>query len=99
VRTPRDLLEAVLFPSASLARGYEPVVVATDDGQTYTGVVLRETTDALRLVAADRSELSIPRQKIEAIEPSRVSVMPQGLDANLSGSELADLIAFLGSLR
>jgi quinoprotein glucose dehydrogenase len=75
------------------------VVVATDDGQVYTGVVLRESSDALRLVAADRSELSIPRHKIEAIEPGRVSVMPQGLDANLSQAELADLIAFLRSLQ
>jgi putative heme-binding domain-containing protein len=99
VRTPRDLLEAILFPSASFARGYEPVAVATGDGQVYTGVVLRETTDAIQLVAADRSEISIPRLKIEAIEPSRVSVMPQGLDANLSKAELSNLIAFLGSLR
>ena len=67
--------------------------------QVYTGVVLRETSDALRLVAAGRSELSIPRHKIEAIEPGRVSVMPQGLDANLSQAELADLIAFLRSLQ
>jgi putative membrane-bound dehydrogenase-like protein len=99
VRTPRDLLEAILFPSASFARGYEPVAVATVDGQVYTGVVSRETGDSLHLVAPDRSELSIPRAKIEAIEPGRTSVMPQGLDANLSNAELADLIAFVGSLR
>jgi hypothetical protein len=60
---------------------------------------MRETGDALRLVTADRSEVSLPRDKIEAIEPSRVSVMPQGLDANLSRGELADLVAFLHSLH
>ena len=96
---PRDLLEAILFPSASFARGYEPVVVATDDGHVYTGVVVRETGDAIRLVTPDRSEVSLPRHKIEAIEPSRISVMPQGLDANLSKAELADLVAFLRSLQ
>jgi putative heme-binding domain-containing protein len=99
VRSPRDLLEAVLFPSASFARGYEPVVVATVDGRVWTGVVVRETGDAVRLVTADRSEVSLPRDKIEAIKPSGVSVMPQGLDANLSRGELADLVAFLHSLQ
>src|SRR5262249_25109330 len=31
VRSGRDLLEAILFPSASFARGFEPFVVATTD--------------------------------------------------------------------
>jgi hypothetical protein len=62
-------------------------------------VVVRETRDAIRLVTVDRSEVSLPRNKVEAIEHSRVSVMPQGLDANLSGPELADLVAFLDSLH
>jgi putative heme-binding domain-containing protein len=99
VRTHRDLLEAILFPSASFARGYEPMVVATEDGRVYTGVVVSETGDAIRLVTADRTELSLPRRSVEAVEPGRVSVMPQGLDANLSRYELADLVAFLRSLR
>src|SRR5206468_12467762 len=46
-RSDRDLLEAILFPSASFARGFEPFVVATDDGRIYSGVVARETADAL----------------------------------------------------
>jgi putative membrane-bound dehydrogenase-like protein len=99
VRSSRDLLEAILFPSASFARGYEPVTVATDDGLVYNGVVLRETGDAIRLVTADCSEVSLPRDKVEAMERGRVSVMPQGLDANLSRGELADLVAFLRSLH
>ena len=82
-RNGRDLLEAILFPSASFARGYEPYVIATDDGRVHTGIIVRETGDAIVLVTPDRLELSIPRRSIEAIEPSRVSVMPRGLEANL----------------
>ena len=37
VRTERDLLEAILFPSASFVRSYEPVVVATTDGKVLNG--------------------------------------------------------------
>ena len=34
VRSERDLLEAVVFPNASFARGYEPVVIRTCAGLT-----------------------------------------------------------------
>src|SRR5207244_2836752 len=36
VRNERDLLEAVVFPSASFVRGYEPVVVELTDGRVLT---------------------------------------------------------------
>src|SRR5262249_61961629 len=98
-RRPPASSRASLPPRPPCAGGCGPVVVATVDGRVSPGVVVRETGDAIRLVTADRSEVSLPRDKIEAIEPSRVSVMPQGLDANLSRGELADLVAFLHSLH
>jgi putative heme-binding domain-containing protein len=98
-RTGRDLLEAIVFPSASFARGYEPYVVATDDGHVHSGVIRFETGDSIVLATPDRLELAIPRGSIETIEPSRVSIMPRGLEANLSDTELADLVAFLQSLK
>jgi hypothetical protein len=46
-----------------------------------------------------RAEVRIPRKAIEVMEPGKVSIMPQGLDAQLSRQELGDLIAFLLSLK
>jgi putative membrane-bound dehydrogenase-like protein len=97
IRSRQDLLEAVVFPSASFARGYEPLNVVTRDGLTFSGYCGRETFDALHLVTADRAHISIAREDIEEIEPSQVSVMPQGLDRNLSEDELRDVLAFLES--
>jgi putative heme-binding domain-containing protein len=99
VRNGRDLLEAILFPSASFARGYEPFTVSTVDGRVYTGVMARESADAIVLTVSARIEVVLPRAEIDAIQPARVSVMPQGLDANLSRKELTDLVAFLRSLN
>jgi putative heme-binding domain-containing protein len=98
-RTGRELLEAVVFPSASFARGFEPYVVATTDGRTFTGILTRETADAVYLVGADRAEVPLPRALIDTIQPGRVSIMPQGLDAQLTRDELADVLAFLRSLK
>ncbi|MEX2309599.1 MAG: c-type cytochrome [Pirellulales bacterium] len=99
IRSRQDLLEAVVFPSASFARGYEPVIVITRAGLTFSGYCGRETFDAIHLVTADRSDVSIARADIEEIVPSQVSVMPQGLDRNLSEAELRDVLAFLESNR
>ncbi len=99
IRTDRDLLEAIVFPSSSFARGFEPYQIATHDGRVFSGIIKRENADALFLTGADRLETVIPRQDVELIEPATESVMPRGLDANLSRTELADLIAFLKALR
>ena len=41
----------------------------------------------------------MPRSAIESIGQSTVSIMPEGMDNQLSRQELADLIEFLHSLR
>ncbi len=99
IRTSRDLLEAVVFPSASFVRGYEPWTILTRDGKLHTGVMARETTEAIYLHTAERAEVRIPRAAVDQIQQSRLSIMPQGLDAQLTREELADLIAYLQSLR
>jgi putative membrane-bound dehydrogenase-like protein len=99
IRTPRDLLESIVFPSASIVRGYEPYVVMTKAGRAVNGLLKQTAADAVTLVTAERNEVRLPRADIEEIQPSRVSIMPQGLDAQLSRRELSDLIAYLSSLK
>jgi putative heme-binding domain-containing protein len=99
IRTPRDLLEAIVLPSASFARGYEPFTLLTTEGQVHSGVIVREAADAIHLFTVERVEVRVPRGAIETLQQSPVSIMPAGMDQQLSRQELADLIAFLQSLR
>jgi putative membrane-bound dehydrogenase-like protein len=99
IRTDRDLLEAIVFPSASFVRGFEPYVVTTKKGQTFAGVIRRETAEALVLATGPATEARILRAEVEEIEPGKVSIMPEGLDAQLTQQELADLIAYLRTLK
>ncbi|MBX7167097.1 MAG: HEAT repeat domain-containing protein [Pirellulales bacterium] len=99
IRAPRDLLESIVLPSVTLARGYETVTVATSGGQSYTGVISRETVDALELRNAQREVFRIARGDIAELAPNPVSIMPQGLDQVLTPQELADLVAYLHSLK
>jgi putative membrane-bound dehydrogenase-like protein len=93
IRTERDLLEAIVFPSASFVRNYEPIVVFTKDGEERSGVIRTETDDSITLVSGLAVEQRIARADITEIRPSAVSVMPEGLDQQLSKQEMADLVA------
>jgi putative heme-binding domain-containing protein len=95
IRTERDLLESIAFPGASLVRSYEPYAIATRDGRVVSGILRKDAPDEVILALNATDEARIAREDIEEIRPSTVSVMPSGLEQQLSRQELADLIAFL----
>jgi putative membrane-bound dehydrogenase-like protein len=99
VRGERDLLEAITFPSASFARGYEPVTIRTRSGEVRSGVLRSDLADEVVLVTGERDETRILRRDIVDIQPGTVSLMPQGLAEQLTQQELADLLAFLKATR
>jgi putative heme-binding domain-containing protein len=95
VRSERDLLEAIVFPSAGFARGYEPVVIQMRSGEVRAGLLRSDLADEVVLASGERDEIRIPRRDIVEVQPGTVSLMPQGLDEQLTRQELADLLAFL----
>ncbi len=99
VRSERDLLEAVVFPNASFARGFETVVVRTRTGQLHGGVVRSDTPGEIVLAAVSGPDTRIARTDIAEIEPGSVSLMPPGYADLLTRQELADLLAFLKAAR
>ena len=98
IRSAHDLLEAILFPSASFVPDYEPYRVKTDEG-IAVGVISRQTPEAIVLMTAADAETFIPRDAIASMTPYSQSIMPEGLDVALTEEQLVDLIAFLRSLN
>lgn len=94
IRSGHDILEAIVFPSASFVPGFEIYNVETKT-ETYSGVIGQETPDAITLVTGRHAEVRIPRKQIVSMKPSNVSLMPEGLDEGLTRSEFTDLLAFL----
>src|SRR2546422_3761137 len=45
VRTERDLLESIVYPSASFVRSYEPLMVETRSGEVYSGIVRKRSEE------------------------------------------------------
>jgi putative heme-binding domain-containing protein len=95
IRNERDLLESILFPSASFVRGFEPTVIATTDGRILSGTVKEENAGEVTLQIDAQKTVQVPSGEIESRKPGTVSIMPAGLEKQLSSEELADLVAFL----
>ena len=98
IRSRRDLLEAIVYPNASFVPSYEPVVVQTAN-ESHSGVRLEENATHLVLAVNADDQVRVLRADIEEIRPGTVSVMPSGLEEQLSHDALADLLAFLEATR
>jgi putative heme-binding domain-containing protein len=95
----RDLVEAVLQPSATIAPGYGTVIVETKAGAAYQGTLKQSTEAGLQIMGIDGKLVSIAVAEIKEKSGNAVSLMPEGLHASVSPQEFADLIEYLTSLR
>ncbi len=94
IRSPHDLLEAVVLPSESFVPGHEVYRVETAR-EIYSGVLGKTTADAVRLITGPGDEVRIPRKEIVKMGFAPVSLMPEGFDEILSTQEMTDLIAYM----
>jgi putative membrane-bound dehydrogenase-like protein len=99
IRQERDLLESILYPSLSFVRSYEPVVISTVDGKVVNGLIRNETADEIILATGPNKEERVRKADVDEIKPSTVSIMPAGLDKQLSEQDLLDLVAFLKNAK
>ncbi|MGL4420192.1 MAG: PVC-type heme-binding CxxCH protein, partial [Gemmataceae bacterium] len=99
IRTESDLLESIVEPSASFVRSYEPVVVEMVDGRRWNGVIQSESSAEVVLRVNATETVRLARGDVESVRPSAVSVMPAGLEGQLTRQELSDLLAFLRSRK
>jgi putative membrane-bound dehydrogenase-like protein len=98
-RTERDLLEAIVYPSASFVRSYEPTLVTLKEGEQINGLVKRETPEEILLATGPGAEQRLRRSEVTELQPGTISVMPGGLDEQLTRQELADLLRFMKDVR
>ncbi len=94
-----ELVRSVLEPSSRIAPGYQPAIIATRDGQIFTGLVRSETADQLELADSDAKVTRIFKRDIAERRVAEVSIMPARLVESLSAAEFSDLISFLASLK
>jgi putative heme-binding domain-containing protein len=94
-KTPADFLIAILDPNAAVEPRFLAYNIETRDGRALSGIVSAETSTSLTLVQPGGIQENILRGDLREIRASGLSLMPEGLEQNLTGQDLADLIAYL----
>jgi len=96
---PRELLSQILEPSKQMDPKYVPYVLETTEGRVLSGLLIEKTDEAVRLKDARNDEVRVPAEQIELLVPQQKSLMPDLLLRDMTPQQVADLLAFLGSLK
>jgi len=90
-----ELLIHIMDPSRSVEGNFRVWNIVTNTGRTYTGMLASETKTTVEIIDAEAKRSIIRRERIETLEPSNKSLMPEGFEKQLSHAELVDLLEFL----
>jgi len=99
IRKERDILESILFPSATLSRDFEMHLIETSDGESHTGMIHSQSSEGIILVNPSGQKTHIPQDQIVGRSALTTSLMPMGLEQAMTDQELLDLVAWLFSLK
>jgi putative heme-binding domain-containing protein len=94
----KDLMANILDASLSIAPGYDLWEVELKDGDLVQGMIMSETSAAIKLRTSPGVDKTISRQDIKGLKALTMSVMP-AFATQLDPQKMADLIAFLKNSR
>ena len=94
-RSKLALLYDILDPNAKVEPRFVVCTVLTDDGNVFSGLIGSENADAIVLNMAEGKQQTINRNRIDEIRVGDVSLMPEGVEKDISVQQMADLLEFL----
>jgi putative heme-binding domain-containing protein len=90
-----QLLSNVLDPSLVVGAGYQARLVITNDGRALTGLLVEDNPQRIVLKEQGGKLDTIPRAEVDSVTVSKLSLMPEGLEKQLTEKELIDVFEFL----
>ena len=94
-----ELIESILKPDEKIAQGFDTYTFVMESGKAFTGFVVSESAETLILRQNNGLPVELLQDEIEDRAKQRTSMMPKGVVNNLTPTQLADLIAYLESLK
>lgn len=92
-----ELCESVLKPSAKIAQGFESQYFKMKNDDELEGFVVKEGGDSVEVRGVAGPSTILEKSDIAVRQKRDKSIMPEGLVANITPTELADLITYLQS--
>lgn len=97
--TRAQLLEHIVQPSKFIDPAFIAYVAETNDDETYSGLLVRQTAEEVVLKDAQAREIHLRKTALRSLQPQQLSAMPEGLLANLTAPAVADLLHYLSTLK
>ncbi len=93
------LVEAILDPSAGISFGFEAFQLELKSGDEVYGLIASETGDEIAIKAVGGIISLYKKSEVTKREQMKLSIMPAGLQQNMSTQDLVDLVEYLASLK
>jgi putative heme-binding domain-containing protein len=93
------LLESLLEPSRTIDPKFTAWLIETDEGKVLTGLLVSRTETEIVLRDTKNVEHKLDPDQIEGMFPQRKSLMPDRLLGELTAQQVADLLAWLETLK
>ncbi len=90
-----QLLVSVFNPSLVIGDAYKSVTLRTVDGTVFTGLLVEKSEKRTVIKVQGGKEETIPTEEIEEYKQDKKSLMPEGIENQMTPQELADLFALL----
>ncbi|MDP7014898.1 MAG: PQQ-dependent sugar dehydrogenase [Pirellulaceae bacterium] len=97
--TAVQLLESILEPTKRIDPKFDTHLVETAEGRLLNGLLIKQTDDEIILKDAQNMEVRIPAEQVEQLVPQAKSLMPELLLRDMTAQQVADLLAYLSSLK
>jgi putative membrane-bound dehydrogenase-like protein len=94
-RSVNKLVTSMLDPGQALEPRFLSYAALTKDGQNVTGILVAETSASITLAGPDGKREQILRADLDNLQNSGKSLMPDGLEKELSPQDVADVVAYL----
>ncbi len=94
-KSPQQLLETILDPNREVDPKYAGYSVLLQDGRVFAGIIAEESSSQIVLAEAGGKKHTLARSEIEQLRSAGISLMPTGLEQQITPEQMSQLIGFL----
>ncbi len=97
-KSANDLIISILDPNREAQPNFNTYTAETKDGRVFSGIIAAEDANSITLRRAEAKQDVVLRSNIEELISNGISLMPEGLEKELSRQDLANVIAFIQTI-
>ena len=88
-------MTGILDPNRAVDGKYKQYSIRTEDDITLSGVIVQESSSSVMVATADGKRHTLERASIAELKDQGISLMPEGLERQLSTEAMRQMIVFL----